>query len=109
MSAKYDRQIDLLNLLLRGGRRTTASIAEELHVSVHAVKRDIADLQYHFPVFTYCGRKGGVELNNCYFINNRILKSGQVRVIRDALRCLARSKDEQATEARSVLFNVFHE
>lgn len=60
-------------------------------------------------VFTYCGRNGGIELNNCYFINNRILKSGQVRVIRDALRCLARSKDEQATEARSVLFNVFHE
>lgn len=34
---------------------------------------------------------------------------GSAGKARDALRCLARFKDEQATEARSVLFNVFHE
>lgn len=60
MSAKYDRQIDILSILMRGGRTTVYKISCETGVCTHTVKRDISDLAYHFPIFTYAGR-GGVS------------------------------------------------
>ncbi len=108
MSAKYDRQIDLINLLLRGGRTTIKRISAELGVSVHTVKRDIADLQFHFPIDTFSGRSGGVEMNAMFNLNGHILKREDVRLIEYALRSLAASEDEKAESAARLLSAVFH-
>ncbi len=107
MSKKYDRQIELLNLLLRGGRFTINNISNELGVCIHTVKRDIADLQYHFPVFTYAGRGGGVELSACFSMDRRILTRENVNLIKYSLEFLADSDDVRSAAAYSLLDKVF--
>ncbi len=109
MSKKYDRQIELLNLLMRGGRITISNISNELGVCIHTVKRDIADLQYHFPIFTYTGKGGGVELNACFSFERHILTKDNVMLIKYSLEFLADSDDGRSSAAGSLLYKVFHE
>lgn len=108
MSKKYDRQINLLNLLLRCKRITINNISNELGVCVHTVKRDIADLQYHFPIFTYAGRGGGVELNACFSMGKYILNTENVMLIKYSLELLAQSDDIKSSAADSLLYKIFH-
>lgn len=108
MSKKYDRQMELLNLLLRCGRITIGNISSELGVCIHTIKRDIADLQYHFPIFTYAGKGGGVELNACFSFNKRILTAENVSLIKYSLELLACSGDSRASAAGSLLYKIFH-
>ncbi len=108
MGRKYDRQIELLNLLLHSGRITIDNISAELGVCIHTVKRDIADLQYHFPIFTYAGKGGGVELNACFSLNRYILSTENVLLIKYSLETLSESDDEHSAEASSLLFKIFH-
>lgn len=108
MSRKYDRQIELLNLLLRGGRVTISSISNELGVCVHTIKRDLADMQYHFPIFTYSGRGGGVELNACFSFDKHILNKENVMLIKYSLELLAQSDDIKSSAADSLLYKIFH-
>lgn len=108
MSKKYDRQIDLLNYLLRSGRTTIHNISCELGVCIHTVKRDIADLQYHFPIFTYSGRGGGVELSGCFSFDRYILTRENVLLIKHSLESLAKSEDNRAYEADLLLTKIFH-
>lgn len=107
MGRKYDRQIDLLNLLIRCGRITVKRISLELGVSVHTVKRDIADLAYHFPIDTYQGRGGGIELNALFSLKSRILKSEDVDIIRYALNYLADANDKKSVEAKRLISLLF--
>lgn len=108
MTRKYDRQIDLLNLLIRSGRTTIYKIACELGVCAQTVKRDIADLSYHFPIFTYSGRGGGVELNACFGVNGYLVKRESVLLIKYSLERLSESADERATEACALLGRLFY-
>lgn len=100
--------MDLLNLLLRCGRTTICNISVELGVCIHTIKRDIADLQYHFPIFTYAGRGGGVELNACFSFNRYILNKENVKLIKYSLEFLAGSDDVYSSEASVLLNKVFH-
>lgn len=109
MSKKYDRQIDLLNFLLRCGRTTIFNISCELGVCIHTIKRDIADLQYHFPIFTYAGRGGGVELNPCFSFERHLLTREDVMLIKYSLESLAKSKDVHSPAACTLLYKIFHE
>ncbi|MCM1368687.1 MAG: HTH domain-containing protein [Roseburia sp.] len=108
MTKKYDRQIDLLNLLMHGGRTTVYRLSCELGVCTQTVKRDITDLSYHFPIFTYVGRGGGVELSSCFVVNGYIMKRDGVLLIKHSLERLSESADERAAEARAFLARVFH-
>ena len=100
--------MELLNLLLRCGRTTILNISVELGVCVHTIKRDIADLQYHFPIFTYAGKGGGVELSACFSFERRILTRDNVNLIKYSLEFLAQSNDGKASAARSLLRKIFH-
>ena len=108
MSAKYDRQIDILNILMRGGRKTVYEISCKTGVCTHTIKRDISDLAYHFPIFTYAGRGGGVELNACFIINSCLLRREEVLLIKYSLEFLACSEDGMAAAAISFLSKIFH-
>ena len=109
MSAKYDRQIDILSILMRGGRTTVYKISCETGVCTHTVKRDISDLAYHFSIFTYAGRSGGVELNACFILNSCMLRREEVLVIKISLQLLAQSQNALSTSARNLLNKVFHD
>lgn len=108
MSAKYDRQIDILNILMRGGRKTIYDIACKTGVCTHTIKRDLADLAYHFPIFTYAGRGGGVELNACFIMNSCMLRREEVLLIKYCLERLACSDDDMAMAAKNCLSKIFH-
>lgn len=95
-------------MLLRYKRITIHSISNELGVCIHTVKRDIADLQYHFPIFTYAGRGGGVELNSCFSFGKYILNMDNVMLIKYSLELLARSDDVKSSAAGSLLYKIFH-
>lgn len=62
---KLDRLFEELALLKTRRRTTYRAIADEFRVSVSTVKRDIYYLSRRFPIVTYCGREGGVELLDC--------------------------------------------
>ena len=100
--------MELLNLLLRCGRTTVCNISDALGVCVHTIKRDIADLQYHFPIFTYAGKGGGVELNPCFSFERYILTRENVNLIKYSLEFLAQSDDNKSSAAYSLLHKVFH-
>ncbi len=95
-------------MLLRCGRTTIFNISAELGVCVHTIKRDIAELQYHFPIFTYAGRGGGVELNACFGFERRILNTKDVLLIKHSLEYLADSDDGFSSEANILLSKIFH-
>lgn len=105
MSEKYDRQIDLINFLLRGGRTTIFRLSRELEVGLHTVKRDIAQLQFHFPIDTFTGRGGGVEMNKCFVLQGYFLKKQQVDLIAYALTYLI--DNENNTEAKKLYDFLF--
>ncbi len=107
MSAKYDRQINIINLLIKGNRMTMLEISSDIGVCVHTVKRDIADLQYHFPIDTYPGKGGGVEMNKCFNLNGYMLKREQVVTIKHALENLACSKSGESADAEKLLKLLF--
>ncbi len=94
---------------MRSGRTTIYNISCELGVCIHTIKRDIADLQYHFPIFTYSGRGGGVELSACFSFNRRLLTKDNVLLIKYSLIFLSESGDRRASEARSLLIKIFHD
>lgn len=95
-------------MLLRGGRTTIYNISHELGVCAHTIKRDIADLQYHFPIFTYAGRGGGVELNACFSFDRHILTHENVMLVKYALERLAECDDVKSSAAYTLLYKVFY-
>ncbi len=107
MGAKYDRQIDEINLLSGGQRITVDYMSCRLGVSTRTIKRDIAELQFHFPIDTFPGKGGGVEMNKCFNLNGRMLKREQVMIIKRALENLARSFAPENKSAEDLLKLLF--
>ncbi len=107
MGVKYDRQIDVINLLLKGGRVTIANISYRLGVSARTIKRDIADLQFHFPIDTFQGRGGGIEMNKCFTLGGYMLKREHVQLIKRALEYLAHSQAKESASAAELLGWLF--
>lgn len=106
MSEKYDRQIDLINHLMRGGRTTIYQLSREFGVGVHTIKRDIAQLQYHFPIDTFTGRGGGVEMNKCFILRGYALKKQYIDIIETALKYYSEKENNQdAKSCCEFLFN----
>lgn len=103
MHEKYDRQIRLLNILMRGRKWTVRQLSYELGVCTHTVKRDIADLQFHFPIDTFTGRYGGIKINPCFSLGNRFITMRELEVIKRALVLLSVSSEECACEAGELL------
>ena len=94
MSTKYDRQIDIINILSKGERTTYSVLAYENAVSTKTIKKDINELCLHFPIITYIGRHGGVELNKGYTINGFIMKTQYINLIITGLNVLKSSLND---------------
>lgn len=94
MSAKYDRHIEIFNFLGRGGRYTYARLSDIFEVSVKTIKKDIGELAYFFPIDTFQGRCGGVEMRKGYAINGCIMKKNDLEIIFEALSLLTETKDD---------------
>ena len=91
MSNKYDIQINIINTLSNGLRTTYLVIACEFVVSIQTIKKDINELSLHFPIITFVGKHGGVEINKGYIKNGFIMKTQYVYLIISALHILKSS------------------
>lgn len=87
MNTKHDRQIGIINYLAKVDRAIYTNIASFFGVSVKTVKQDISELSLYYPITTYQGRFGGVELDKCHQINGIVLNSKDIQIISSALEC----------------------
>lgn len=94
MSRKYDRHIDMFNMLAAGKRYTYAQLAVSFNVSIKTIKNDIFELSYFFPIDIYKGRSGGVEMRKGYAINGYIMKKNDLEIIFEALNLFMETKDD---------------
>lgn len=85
MNTKHDRQIGIINYLAKVDRAIYANIATYFGVSVKTIKQDVSELSLHYPITTYQGRFGGIELNKCHQINGIVLNSKDIQIITSAL------------------------
>lgn len=86
---KIDRQMTILNLLIKYGSVTTPFLAERLEVSKRTVNRDIEDLCYAgIPIITKQGNGGGIALMDGYTLDKTLLKKGDWENIVAALKGL---------------------
>lgn len=101
MSRKLDRQMDIINCLAAGERIKCRDLAIEMNVSVKTVKKDISELSIYYPITTYSGRGGGVELSKGYTINGFLMKKSYVELICGAL--LEMEKQDENPEIIEIL------
>lgn len=94
MSRKFDRQMELLNCLFSGSRETCANLASRFGVSVKTIKQDIYDLSLYYPIDTYVGAGGGVEMRKGYTINGYLMKKSYLDLISQALINYSKYNDD---------------
>lgn len=85
MGSKYDRQIELINILMSWQRYKCQNLAFEFGVSVKTIKKDISELMLYYPIETYQGNGGGVEMRKGFVINGFIMKKTHLDLISEAL------------------------
>ncbi|MDR3216706.1 MAG: hypothetical protein LBT55_04750 [Clostridiaceae bacterium] len=103
MNAKYDRHINLINFLLRNPRTTYANLAFEFGVSTKTIKQDVAELGYHFPIDTFQGNGGGVEMNKCGVIDGFFMRRKHIELIIEGLILLSEGSSDDKGEIIYIL------
>ncbi|MFI3168270.1 MAG: hypothetical protein R3Y32_09185 [Bacillota bacterium] len=88
MSAKYDRHMNIINSLSDGSRKVYFQLARENCVSVKTIKQDISEMSLFFPLVTYQGRNGGVQLCEGYAIGGYLMKTHYIELIIKGLALL---------------------
>ena len=94
MGNKYDRHTNILNILIKGQRVKCSNLAFEFNVSIKTIKKDISELSLHYPINTYPGRYGGIEINKGFAINGYIMKPQDISLIIKALILLYESNPD---------------
>lgn len=92
MGSKYDRHMDIVNLLVTGQRIKCVNLAFEFNVSTKTIKQDIAELSLYYPIDTYAGCGGGIELRKGYIINGYIMKRKYLDLICEGMNLLKNIK-----------------
>lgn len=82
MGRTADRQIQIVNKLLRRGKDTAANLAHEFEVSMRTIMYDIESLSVTFPITMIKGRGGGIEIDKGFIINNQYFSNEEINYIR---------------------------
>ena len=94
-----------MNYLLSKGRVKHNTLAEEFDVSVKTIKEEIYELSAIFPLCTYQGRYGGVEISKSFTIGNRYFQTNEIKIIIRAL-ILLKDSENNNTEIEKILSNL---
>lgn len=104
---KLDRLLRMTMLLLDRKKVTAQELAEEFHVSVRTVYRDIDTLSSAgIPVVSYQGANGGISLIEDYRIDKHFLKAEEISSLSLALKSLLTAYEDP--NAKSVLEKIRH-
>lgn len=88
MDKKIDRQLQIINELLDGKRLTCSHFSRQFGVSLKTIKKDIVDLSLHYPIETYTGRNGGIQISGAFTLNGRFMTREQLDLLQEALDIL---------------------
>lgn len=97
---KLDRLLRITMVLLDRKKVTAQELAEEFHVSIRTIYRDIDTLSSAgIPVFSYQGANGGIGLIDNYRIDKHFLKAEEITSLSIALKSLLTAYEDPSAKA----------
>ena len=94
MKRTTERRVRLLVTLCRRGHNTVYNLAFEFHVDEHTIRNDINALSLDFPVYTICGRHGGVFIDENYRLGMQYLTEKEQTLLEKLLLILSGEEQE---------------
>lgn len=87
-----ERRIEIMRVLCRRRYETIPNLAKEFGVSTRTILRDVEALSLSEPIYTQCGRYGGVYITDDYSMNRMYMTEKELAV----LHKLSEFADEKA-------------
>ena len=87
-----ERRTEIMRVLCRRRHETISNLAEEFGVSTRTILRDIEVLSVAEPIYTQCGRYGGVYVIDNYSMSRMYMTDKELSV----LHKLSKFADEKA-------------
>ena len=101
----YERHEEILRILCDKRRTTAKELGEMLNTSLRNIRRDVAVLSLHYPIYTVTGRYGGIYIMDGYFLDRLYVSAEETRVLQKAYATLR----EQAGSALDLNeYRIFH-
>lgn len=76
-----ERRSEIIRILCRRRHETIANLAEEFGVSPRTILRDIEVLSATEPIYTLCGRYGGVFVTDDYIMSKMYMTQTELAVL----------------------------
>ena len=87
-----ERRTEIMRVLCRRRHETISNLAEKFGVSTRTILRDIEVLSATEPIYTQCGRYGGVYVTDDYAMSRMYMTETELSV----LHKLSKFADEKA-------------
>ena len=76
-----ERRTEIMRVLCRRRHETIFNLAEEFGVSTRTILRDIEVLSVTEPIYTQCGRYGGVYVTDDYSMTRMYMSENELSVL----------------------------
>ena len=76
-----ERRIEIMRILCRRRHETISNLAQEFGVSPRTILRDIEMLSVSEPIYTQCGRYGGVYVSDDYSMSRMYMTEKELSVL----------------------------
>ena len=88
-----ERRTEIMRVMCRRRHETISNLAEEFGVSTRTILRDVEVLSVTEPIYTQCGRYGGVYVTDDYSMTRMYMTKKELSL----LHKLSKLADEKAT------------
>ncbi len=88
MKGTAERRINLLVTLCKRRHDTADNLAFEFGVSERTIRNDIDVLSVNFPVYTVCGRGGGIYLSDTYQLGMQYLTEKERKLLEEIVSAM---------------------
>ena len=76
-----ERRMKIMRILCRTRHETISNLAKEFGVSTRTILRDIEALSLTEPIYTVCGKYGGVYIDNDYYMNRMYMTETELSLL----------------------------
>ena len=76
-----ERRTEIMRVLCRRRHETISNLAEEFGVSTRTILRDVEVLSVTEPIYTQCGRYGGVYVTDDYSMTRMYMTERELAVL----------------------------
>ena len=95
-----ERREEILKLLISRRKSTVPILMHEFHVSEKTIRRDIRALMLKYPLETFSGNGGGVQIPEWYAPNKNLLSKEEVTVLEELLQKAEESRRGNGYQSR---------